>query len=96
MVRMEKGRVVRWCPQGPNRTPDSLPNSQGPYCLDVAHGHGFEASLQSACVQARSYGQTNPRDLFDFQQHLQKKGLVRKGGRVGVWCPVGQISQLTR
>lgn len=30
MLRMEKGRVVRWCPHGPHRTPDSLPSSQGP------------------------------------------------------------------
>lgn len=30
MPRMEKRRVVRWCPRGPNRTPDSLPSSQGP------------------------------------------------------------------
>lgn len=83
-----------WSKQDPRLT-TKFPGTR-PHRLDVAHGCGFEASLQSACVQAQSYGQSKPRDVFNFQEHLQKKGLVYKSGRVGVRCPLGQISQLTR
>lgn len=81
-----------WSKQDPRLT-TKLPGTRQHY-LDVANDH--EASLQCACVQAHSYGRTKPKDVFDFQEHLQKKGSVHKGEIVVVWSPVGQISQLTR
>lgn len=47
--RMEKGRVVRWCPHVPNRTPDSLPSSQGPdntaWMCPMAMRHPFKVHV---------------------------------------------------
>lgn len=85
--------VSSWLKQGP-RFIIKFPRVRPP-CLDVICGCGTEKSFQSVCVQALSCGQTNPRDVFDFQEHLQSRGFVPKGSRVGVWSSLVQVSPLT-
>lgn len=86
------GEVVSsWSKLGP-RVISRFPGVRA-LCLDVICGSG--ASFQSGCVLALGRGQTNPRDVFDFQEYPQTQGFVLKDSRVGVWSPVGQVSPLT-
>jgi len=75
MPRMEKGRVVMRCPYSPNRTPDSLPSSQGPdltawmWPMAVALKHPFKVQMFKLIAIDRQ----NQRKCLIFRNVFRKR-----------------------
>lgn len=88
--------MVQTGPQTHEQNPrdqTTLPGCNNLWCDNNLDAIG--ASSQSGCARALGCGQTNPRDVFDLQEHLQSPGFVLKGSRAGVWSPAGLAPPLT-
>lgn len=76
MLRTAKVRVGRWCPCGPNRTPDSLPSSQGPdhtawmWPMVVALKHPFKVRV----FRLRAMDRQNQGTCLIFRNIFKKRG----------------------